>query len=404
MTSRFLFCPLASPGHVFPMVGISLELARRGHGVAFATGTRFDDLLRRQGIRRIPRCPRDGESFQLETWWNPTSIALQAAHILHATSEFHPDVIIGGQLTYGPMLMGEVLDLPVAILGFATYLLPKPRRCTKQGDEKPDEVEERAIWRMESMSEKLHEARQFLHLPLLSRQQAADFLLGDLFLLQSVPELEPRAADLPPGVHCVGSCAWEPAAPDEELAEWLDRTGGFGPIIYMQHGRLFHLGSLWRAVAECLDGADIRLVASAGKVDGKLMKPPPFNFFVRDHVPQGQVLPHATAVISTANTTAVLGALSFGLPLLLLPGGGEQLEMAAICERMGAALTLDPEGVTPQSLQAALREIDENPRFRASAKRIQSYLSKVQGHLLAADLLESLAEGGALPMRSATGR
>ncbi|MEU1889905.1 glycosyltransferase [Streptomyces pristinaespiralis] len=385
------------------MVGISLELARRGHSIAFATGTRFSDPLRKEGIRRIPRGRRDGESFQLETWWEPTSIALQAAHIFHAASEFHPDVIIGGQLTYGPMLMGEALDLPVAILGFATHLLPKPRRDTEPGVENPAEAEERATWRLESMSAKLHEARQLLHLPPLSQQQAADFLLGDLFLLQSVPELEPGAADLPPAVHCVGSCGWEPTAPDEDLAEWLDSTAELGPLVYMQHGRLFHLGSLWPAVTECLGGADLRLVASAGRTDGKLTKPPPFNFYVRDHVPQGQVLPHATAVVSTANTTAVLGSLSFGLPLLLLPGGGEQLDMATICERRGAALTLDPIGITPESLHAALREIDGNPRFRASAKQIQSCLSKAQGHQLAADLLESLAQGGAVPGRSATG-
>ncbi|MEV1001757.1 nucleotide disphospho-sugar-binding domain-containing protein [Nonomuraea sp. NPDC050202] len=402
MTSRFLFCPLASPGHVFPMVGISLELTRRGHSVAFATSARFGDLLHSQGIRRIPRRPRDGESFQLETWWNPTSIALQSAHILQAASEFQPDVLIGGQLAYGPMLMGEALDLPVAILGFATHLFPKPRRDAEQGDEKPDEAEERAAWRLDSMSKKLHEARKYLHLPPLSRKQAADFLLGDLFLLQSVPELEPASADLPPEVHCVGSCVWEPPTTDKDLTEWMKNTEELGPVVYMQHGRLFHLGSLWQAVTECLGGANLRLVASTGRTDAELMKPSPLNFFVRDHVPQGQVLPHATAVVSTANTTAVLGSLSFGLPLILLPGGGEQLEMAAICKRIGAALTLDPEGVTPESLHAALREIGVNPRFRASAMHIQSYLSKVQGHLRAADLLESLAEGAAVSKRSVT--
>ncbi|MBR1280206.1 glycosyltransferase [Bradyrhizobium sp. AUGA SZCCT0283] len=293
--------------------------------------------------------------------------------------------------------MGEILGLPVAILGFATHLLPKPRRDTKQSNEKPDETQERAIWRLESMSERLHAVRNLLHLPPLSPQQAADFLLGDLFLLQSVPELEPGAADLPPGVHCVGSCVWEPAGTDEDLAKWLDSTSELGPVVYMQHGRLFHLGNLWPAVTECLGGENIRLVASTGRMGGDLTKPPPFNFFLRDHVPQGQVLPHATAVVCTANTTAVLGSLSFGLPLLLLPGGGEQLEVAAICERIGAALTLAPESVTPELFHAALREIDGNPRFRASARRIQSCLSAVQGHLLAADLLELLAEGGPRP-------
>ncbi|MEV6690959.1 glycosyltransferase [Micromonospora sp. NPDC051196] len=394
MASRFLFCPLASPGHVFPMIGISLELARRGHSVAFATGTPFRDILREQGIRRVSRGPCDGDSFQLETWWKPTSVALQAAHVLHAASEFRPDVIIGGQLAYGPMLMGEILDLPVAILGFATHLLPKPRRDTNQPDEHPVEAQERATWRLESMSESLQAARSLLHLPPLSQEQAADFLLGDLFLLQSVPDLEPGVGDLPSAVHCVGSCVWEPAVPDEDLAKWLDSTGRLGPVVYMQHGRLFHLGNLWPAVTEGLSGSNIRLVASTGRMDGKPAEPPPFNFFVRDHVPQGQVLPHATAVVSTANTTAVLGSLSFGLPLLLLPGGGEQLEVAAMCERVGAALTLDPKSVTPETFRASLREIDVNPRFRASARQVQSCLSKVQGHLLAADLLESLAEGG----------
>ncbi|MGW4561046.1 glycosyltransferase [Streptomyces sp. NPDC004561] len=392
MASRFLFCPLASPGHVFPMIGISLELARRGHSVAFATGTRFNDLLRREGIPRIPRGPHDGDSFHLETWWEPTSIALQAGHVLHAVSEFGPDVLMCGQLSYGPILIGEVLDLPVAILGFATYLLPKPRREKGQSNGKMNEAEERAAWRLQSMSEKMHEARDFLHMPPLSSRQAADFLLGDKFLLQSVPELELGATDLPPGVHFVGSCVWEPGESDDELSEWLEVTRESGPVIYVQHGRLFDLGNFWNALAECLGNADIRVVASIGRMGGKPINPPPCNFFVRPHIPQNQVLPHATLVISAANTTAVLGALSHGLPLLLLPGGGEQLEVAAMCERMGAALTLDPGGVTSESIEAALHEIGEKPRFRTSAKQIQSRLSKMDGHRLAADLLESLTE------------
>ncbi|MGW1602556.1 glycosyltransferase [Streptomyces eurythermus] len=388
MASRFLFCPLASPGHVFPMVGISLELARRGHEVAFATSGKFSDLLQEQGLRRIPLGSRDGESFHLETWWEPTSIALQSGHIHFAVEEFHPDVLIGGQLTYGPIIMAEVLSLPVAILGFAAYLFPGT------DEEVSNEADDRASWRLKSMLESFYRARKFLRLPDASSERAAGHLLGDLFLLQSVPELEPRATGMPQRVHCVGSCLWEPARPDEQLLNWLDDTRDIGPIIYVQHGRLFHLGTFWSTIVDCLGGTNVRVVASVGRMGGDEVVRSPSNFFVRDHVPQGQVLPLATAVIGTANTTAVLGALSYGLPLLLLPGGGEQLEVAAACERAGVAKLLDPETVTPDSFRATLSQIGKSGEFRASAQKIRSKFMKINGHSRASDLLESLAKRG----------
>src|SRR5262245_16810222 len=101
---RFLFCPPASHGFVFPCAGIALRLRQLGHEVAFATGHRFDSWLAGNGLRRIPRTERDGDSFHVENWVDPTRVGLQLKHLSFALKQWEPDALIGSSLALGPYI------------------------------------------------------------------------------------------------------------------------------------------------------------------------------------------------------------------------------------------------------------------------------------------------------------
>src|SRR5215475_11082014 len=119
---RFLLCSLDSPGFLYPAIGIAKSLRQRGHEVAFAADSSCFERLSREGLSRIPRGSQDGESFQVAIWTQPVAVAIQVKHIEYALKQFDPDVLVGQQLTLGPLLAGEKWGLPVAVLGFCTYL------------------------------------------------------------------------------------------------------------------------------------------------------------------------------------------------------------------------------------------------------------------------------------------
>lgn len=379
------------------MLGIALELRRLGHDVAFVTGPSFEEAIRAAGIKRIPRGSHDGSSFETELWWEPLAVAIQVKHIEHALALFEPDVLVGHQLTRGPLIVAERQSLPVAVLGFSTYLWPYGQLLNRSAQ---SDRESRLVWRFGDMLDSYNKARDLFALPPDPGTYANTGMLGDLFMLQSVPEFEPDIDGLPARVHLVGACIWEPPHADGALARWLNSSGpADDPLLYVQHGRLFHLPSFWPHLVDILEHQPFRVAAAIGRMDGEVGRVPEM-WFVRDHLPQGVVLPKATAVISAANTTSVLGALLHGVPSLLIPGGGEQPDLAERCVAIETSVSLAPHEVNDVALTQAIASVLRNDQLRARAKALQACFTRWSGCERSADLLERLASTRSPVLRS----
>ena len=391
---RFLFCSLESPGHLYPAIGIAERLRGRGHQVAFLTAVESAPLLSARGLQRLPppRAPA-GPAFRVGQWWQLEPIAAQVRHIESALRRFPADALVGQALTLGPLIVAEKRRLPVGVIGLGTYLFPS-------GQEPGPARERRGLgafkaWRHREMIGFLNPARELFGLPAWEGDCAETPLLGDLFLVRSVPELEPEVDWLPARVHLVGSCLWEPEGTDPDLDRWLDEAAGCGvPLVYVQHGRFFYVPGFWPALVGALDGLGWRVAASMGRWEGHPGSPPEGFFVVRPHLPQGRVLRRAQAVVASGNSTAVLGALAAGVPSLLIPAGGEQPDLAALGKQAGVARTLSPEEATPGRIREELTILLEDPRYRQRAARYREAFARVDGSARAADLLEILARTG----------
>src|SRR4029077_7498489 len=208
---KFLFCSLASHGFLHPLIGLARELSRRGNRVAFVTDLAFARDLAEAGFPRIPRsAPGDGPSFTLSIWYQPLAAAIQVKHIEYALQIFAPDVLVTSSLCLGPLITAELHGLPVGILGLTPYLWPAERALRHREARGDDELGR--AWRFHDMTKYLNGARQLFKLPPVEGDFLRTPLLGDLYMLRSTRQLEPLARSLPPQVHFVGSCLWEPPA------------------------------------------------------------------------------------------------------------------------------------------------------------------------------------------------
>lgn len=385
---RFLFCPLASHGFVYPAIGIAQVLQRQGHEVALVTGPAFRETIAQAELERIPFGQRDDQSFQLPHWAHPIAGALQIKHIKYALDRFAPDVLVGHSLSLGPLIAGELFSLPVAILGFAAYLWPF---SSDFAEEPRSESVRRRIWRQQDMMLPYNLLRQKLKLPTIDDPFAKTPWLGDLFLLQSVPELENHVEELPDKVHLVGSCLWEPPQCDPELEAWLaEALASREPILYVQHGSVFKYPSFLPALLDALKDWPIRVAVSVGRMRSKAPDAPG-NFFIRDHVPQGFVLKHAQAVVVSGTTTVVLGAITHGLPSLLIPTGGEQFDLSERCEQAGVSLCLPPDEVTSSNLKEALQKVLTDSQLALASKSLQGAFQRYGGPERAAEILSNVS-------------
>ena len=381
---RYLFCPLASHGFVYPLIGLAEAARLQGHEVSFVTNAAFSETLSDLGLTRIPCGAKDLASFEVKHWTKPLAVAIQVKHIQYALERFPADALVTTQLTLGPLIASEITGLPVVVLGLAAYLWP----LWPLDYEPETPIEKEMQWRYGDMMAYYNKARRALGLSVSNADHLMNPMLGDLYLLQSVPELEQSKYDFPSNVYFVGSCGWEPATSDSELSAWLEEgRAAAEPIIYVQQGRSFTLPGFWAKLCEALRDKPIRVVADVGRMDEEVGSTPG-NFFIREHVPLGKVLPYCAAVISTAHTTSVLGALVHGLPCLFFPSGSGSDDIAEHCERAGAALRIYATAVDATLIESSIHELLTNSELRENAQRLKRAFERAGGSSRAAELIE----------------
>lgn len=401
---RFLFCPIDSPGYFFPAIGIALNLRNRQHEVAFVSGKQSHHILEREKLERIPFGSRDVASFEITSWGSPFSVIKQVKHIEYGLACFKPDVIVGTELGLGSILSAELHAKPIAVIGLMSYLFPVSNKVEKRPSSSLSHSEKRAIWRYTQRLMLYNKCRKLVNLPSVNTRCEEAPFLGDLFFLRSIPRLWSGLALPPDRVHFVGDCLWEPSVIDRRLKDWLEDSAALNyPIIYVQVGAHFGAPNFWPYLVKVLKDQPVRIAASLGSMKGGSIRTPeltvPPNFIVDYHIPQGVVMPYAQAVISSGNTTSVLGALRNGLPILIIPNGGEQKDNAEYCQRIGVSLTLSPHNMTEKVMEDTIKKLLQEPKLRHQSLHLMQMFKQIDGFKKAADLLEILATKGGIISR-----
>jgi len=151
---------------------------------------------------------------------------------------------------------------------------------------------------------------------------------------------------------------------------WLDGRP-VRPVVWFTLGTIFHQesGDLFTRAMVGLGRLHASVVITVGReVDPAELGPPPANVLVERFVPQQVLLPRCDLLVCHAGSGSVLGALAFGVPMLLLPMGADQPANADRSVALGVAMALDPLTATPGDVASAARELLTDPRFGRAAE------------------------------------
>ncbi len=385
---KILFCSVESDGLLFPAIAVARALVRRGHEVAFVTDVSRAADLEAAGLQRISRGQKDGASFEIRTWFYPIPIAIQVKHIEYALSIFPADVLVGQPLTIGPYIVRDRIGLPLAVLGLASPIWPTDPKIVERPPK--NKTEERHLGRHSEMMHFYSEARKLFQLAPRNEDFVHSPLLGDVYLAQTVPELWAARGCLAERIHGIGSCLWEPAVAHHEVDDWLASGAPSKPLIYAQFGRSFLHTDPTQKFFSSVQEEHFRVAASIGRSE-RAPETIADSFFVRDLVPQERVLPQVDVVVCSGNSTVMLGALTHGLPLLILYGEGEQPDVAEICAATGAAIARPVADVTEAEIRECLHRLLDEKCFRLHAQQIQRAFAGYGGPRSAAHHIIALA-------------
>ena len=292
----------------------------------------------------------------------------RAADILPLCTDWRPDLLVCEELDFGAMVVAERLGLPCAtVLVSATGAFVRPELVAGPLDEVRAE----------------HGLPPDPGLAMLSR---------NLVLTPFPRSFRDPGFPLPDTAHHVRLLAID-ATRNEAAPPWLTRLDDV-PTVYFTLGTVYNMesGDLFQRVLAGLRDLPINLIVAVGRdLDPDELGTQPANVHVERFIPQAALLPHCDLVVSHAGSGSVLGALTHGLPMVLIPIGADQPLNAERCRALGVAEVIDAVGATPEMVRAAASRVLADDCFRGTAVGIRDEIDALPGPEYGVTLLDRLA-------------
>ena len=150
-------------------------------------------------------------------------------------------------------------------------------------------------------------------------------------------------------------------------------------------------GLMQRLIDALAPSQELRLVVSLGPQHELLRVPPQVHG--AEFLPQTEILPRASAVITHGGNNTITESLHFGCPMVVLPLFWDQYDNAQRVQETGFGVRLDTYGHEPSELLEALARLLADQPLRRRLNDIAARLSADPGTIRAADAIESVATG-----------
>jgi MGT family glycosyltransferase len=401
-------------GHLYPMTPLLLELAARGHDVHVRTLATQVDHLRGLGLHAAPVDARIGD-IEHPDWEadNPKEAllvavrtfceraALDGPDLQAAVEAIAPDVVIVDINAWGALTAAEASGLPWAT--FSPYTPPLSSKDAPPfgpglrpvrgplGRLRDALVRPLVLGVAEkAMRPRINEVRAGFGLgPVVS---VDDFLRRcGLMLVATAEPFEYPRSDWGDDVLLVGASPWEPPQP---APAWLDAVDR--PIVLVTTSSEQQDDAvLVRTALEALADEPVFVVATmpAGLTAGLDV---PANARVERFVPHAAVLDRAAVAVTHGGMGATQKALVRGVPVVVVPFGRDQLEVARRAEVSGAGVRLPSRRLTPKRLRAAVRDAMGRT---TSARAVADGFARAGGAGAAADAVEQRLLNGSAALR-----
>jgi MGT family glycosyltransferase len=172
---------------------------------------------------------------------------------------------------------------------------------------------------------------------------------------------------------------------------WVPPAAG-RPVLLVSLGSIYNNHpEFYRSCAAAFAGSPWHVVLAVGeRIDLAALEPLPANVEVHRVVPQLEVLASATVFLCHAGMGGLMEAMQAGVPVVTVPQTIEQESNAVRVEQLGLGVRLDPRGLTPQVLRAAVDRVVADPSFAGQVASLRRQIAAAGGAARAADVVEAL--------------
>jgi len=360
---RVIFTTLRNTSHFLPLIPFVEACLARGHEVAVAapadlrerataTGATFmpfghpgDDGLRPIWARMRDAGEHDAMRIAIGELFAGACAGAALPGLVEILSSFRPDVVVRESMEFAGVIAAEKFGVPHA-------------RVSITGRHAEKDV-------------------FAITAPTLDAHRRGIGLSPDTESANL--EREPVLSLFPPSLDAqgaVGDATLRFRARREGAAPLPDYWGGRqGPFVYATLGTVTGgmeaMRAAFRPLLDALASVEARVLLTIGAdLPLEALGSVPDHVHVERFVPQDQVLPHAAAIVCHGGSGTVLGALSAGVPLVIMPLFADQPFNAERVAAIGAGLALPKRTATPEQIRDAVRRVLDDASFRKVAQRV----------------------------------
>ena len=357
------------PGHSFPAIALCRRFSAAGDTPTLLTGTEWLETARAAGVDAVELAGLDPTSDDDDRDAG-AKIHQRAARMavlnLPQLRELAPDLVVSDVITACGGMSAELLGIPwIELNPHPLYLpskgLPPLGSGLAPGTGIRGRLRDAAMRALTARSwragiRQRAEVRVGIGLP------ATD--PGPLRrLIATLPALEVPRPDWPAEAVLVGPLHFEPT---EQL---LPIPPGSGPVVVVAPSTaLTGTQGMAQTALDCLapgTGLPVGARVVVSRLNGPDLTVPPWA--VAGLGRQDELLAHADLVICGGGHGMVAKTLLAGVPLVVVPGGGDQWEIANRVARQGSGRL-----VRPLTAEALVKDVDEvltTPSYREAAQR-----------------------------------
>jgi MGT family glycosyltransferase len=397
----------AVPGRLYPLVPTLQELSSRGHQVAVRAGIAEVDVLHSVGLSAKPLAAPI-ERFEPDDWRARTRFGalmsglrqfgerarFQAADLTAAIDAERPDALLVDEGSWGAAAAAERSGLPWAFSivspvpltsrdapPFGLGLRPRHDLVGRLRDRAARRVALGALERI--VASRVNGLRAELGVTPF-RTIDESYLAASLVLAYTAEPFEYPRSDWPEKVRLVGPGLWEPPA---QRPGWLDDV--HRPLVLVTCSTLFQNDRKLAEVAcRALADEPVDVLITTADIDPATLTAPA-NVRIERYVPHAPVLERAGCVVCHAGMGITQKALAHGVPVVAVPFGRDQPEVARRVEVAGAGVRLPARALSPGRLRGGVRRAMS---MRPGAQRIAAAFASAPGPAGAAGALEELVQ------------
>jgi len=365
------------PGHSFPAIALCQQFLAAGDTPTLLTGVEWLDTARAAGVDAVeligldPAADDDDLDAGAKIHQRAARMAVQNRAQMHAMDL---DLVVSDVITACGGMSAELLGIPWIELNphplyWPSKGLPPLGSGLAPGTGVRGRLRDATMRALTARSWRVG-LRQRAQVRVEIDLPATD--PGPLRrLIATLPALEVARPDWPVEAVLVGPLHFEPT---ERV---LSIPPGSGPVVVVAPSTALTgtLGMAETALESLVPGAGLPAGArvAVSRLNGPDLTLPPWA--VAGLCRQDELLAHADLVICGGGHGMVAKTLLAGVPLVVVPGGGDQWEIANRVARHGSGRLVRP--LTGEALASAAGEVLSTPSYRDAAQRAAATAAEV---------------------------